>query len=233
MARFVRTGRGLRVVLGVCGVVAVTVGLVLIAYCTPLMSVRSTEVSGSRGLQTAEIVHAAAVPSGTPLLQVNTGSVARRVAAIPAVESARVQREYPSSLRITVVERQPVVRVVDGDTVHILDRNGIGYLRYAAKGLPGEFATLPVFSTPTPGPADPTTLAAIRAVVDLPRTLSARIVKVSASSPVDIEFTLAGNRTVVWGDSSRAAEKARTLRYLLVRDAKEYNVSSPEFPAYR
>ena len=40
-------------------------------------------------------------------------------------------------------------------------------------------------------------------------------------------------RTVVWGDSDRGAEKARTLTHLLTREARMYNVSSPEFPAYR
>ena len=47
------------------------------------------------------ILRVAAVPSGTPLLQVVTRAVAQRVATIPSVESARVQRSYPSSLTIT------------------------------------------------------------------------------------------------------------------------------------
>ena len=38
-------------------------------------------------------------------------AVAGRVAGIRRVASARVQREYPSTLRITVVERVPVVGV--------------------------------------------------------------------------------------------------------------------------
>ena len=45
---------------------------------------------------------------GTPLLQIDTDAVADRVAGIRRVASARVQREYPSTLRITIVERIPV-----------------------------------------------------------------------------------------------------------------------------
>ncbi|NED65399.1 peptide transporter, partial [Streptomyces sp. SID10244] len=64
-------------------------------------------------------------------------------------------------------------------------------------------------------------------------SIGSRVVKVTASSPVDIQFTLKGNKTVVWGDSGQGAEKARTLGALLTRPATTYNVSSPEFPAYK
>lgn len=219
--------------LGVGAVVVIVVALVLVAFFTPLMSVRNTTIDGAKGVQSGEILHAADVPSGTPLLRVDTRVVAQRVAAIASIESARVQREYPSSLRITVVERRPTARVVDSDKVHILDRTGVSYLTYATKGLPGEFAALPVFTTPNPGPSDPTTVAAMKATAGLPAEISEQLVAVDASSPVDIEFTLKGNRKVVWGDSARGDEKARTLGYLLSRKASEYNVSSPDFPAYK
>ena len=67
----------------------------------------------------------------------------------------------------------------------------------------------------------------------LPESLARQVIRVTATSPVDIEFTLSEKRTVVWGDSDRGAEKARTLTHLLTREARMYNVSSPEFPAYR
>lgn len=219
--------------LGVGAVVVIVVALVLVAFFTPLMSVRNTTIDGAKGVQSGEILHAADVPSGTPLLRVDTRVVAQRVAAIASIESARVQREYPSSLRITVVERRPTARVVDSDKVHILDRTGVSYLTYATKGLPGEFAALPEFTTPNPGPSDPTTVAAMKATAGLPAEISEQLIAVDASSPVDIEFTLKGNRKVIWGDSARGDEKARTLGFLLSRKASEYNVSSPDFPAYK
>ena len=160
--------------LGVAVAVIVVVGLVLVAFFTPLMSVRTTTVEGAKGVQTGEILHAAGVASGTPLLQVDTRVVAQRIAAIPSIESARVKREYPSSLRITVVERRATARVVDGDEVHVLDRTGVSYLTYTTKGLPGEYAALPVFTTPNPGPSDPTTVAAMKAPQVCPTTSPSR-----------------------------------------------------------
>nr|WP_237421656.1 FtsQ-type POTRA domain-containing protein [Gordonia sp. SID5947] len=220
--------------LGTVLVIVVVVGLGLIAYFTPLMSVRSTDVHDNRAVPTDQIVGAARVPDGTPLLQVDTHAVAQRIAAIPSVESVRVQRSYPSSLTITVVEREPVVKVTDGQKVHVLDHSGVGYLTFdTTTGVPPEMNRLPEFSTPNPGPGDPTTTAALAAVSGLPEPIGRQIVRVAASSPVDIEFTLKGNKTVVWGDSGRGAEKARTLDALLTRPASMYNVSSPEFPSYK
>ncbi len=214
--------------------IVVIVGLGLVAYLTPLMSVRSTDVVANRAVPTDQIVAAAQVPAGTPLLQVDTREVATRVAAIPSVESARVQRSYPSSLTITVTERVPVAVVRDGDKVHVLDRSGVGYLTFdRAQGIPPEVAKLPELVTPNPNPSDPTTRASMAAVAGLPEPIARELIRVSASSPVDIEFRLKGNKTVVWGDADRGDEKARTLTTLLGRDATVFNVSSPEFPAYR
>ncbi|MFW0787088.1 FtsQ-type POTRA domain-containing protein [Gordonia sp. CPCC 206044] len=223
-----------RLLLGTIAAIVVVVGLGSIAYFTPLMSVRSTDVRDNHAIARDEILSAARVPDGTPLLQVDTQAVARRVAAIPSVESVRVQRSYPSALTITVVERTPVARIGDGDKVHVLDRSGVGYLTYdTATGIPPEVNRLPEFDTPNPGPTDPTTTATLKAVAELPETISSKLVKVTASSPVDIQFTLKGNKKVIWGDSEQGAEKARTLDALLTRKASTYNVSSPEFPAYK
>lgn len=215
-------------------VVAVVVGLVLIAYLTPLMSVRSTDVQDNKVVPTDEILRVAQVSDGTPLLQVDTRAVAQRIAAIPSVESVRVQRSYPSSLLITVTERTPRVIINDHTKVHVLDRTGVSYLNYDRReGVPPEVLKLPELVTSNPGPTDPTTKATLAAVAGLPEPLLRQVIRVTATSPVAIEFTLTGKRTVVWGDSDHGDEKARTLGDLLTRKASMYNVSSPEYPAYK
>ncbi|NDK90490.1 FtsQ-type POTRA domain-containing protein [Gordonia desulfuricans] len=231
--RLVPQRRRTRILVGTVTTVVIVVALVLVAYLTPLMSVRNTEITGNHTIPGMTILGAADVAQGTPLLQVDTEAVARRVADIPSVESARVQRGYPSTLEIGIVERTPVAVVTEGDKLHVLDRFGVGYLTYNAQSAPPEIKKLPVFHTATPGPADPTTKAALGVVAGLPVDIKVLVKTVNASSPVGIEFGLTGNRTVVWGDDSQGAEKARTLEYLLTRKATEYNVSSPNFPAYK
>lgn len=222
-----------RIVVTLTLTIVVIAGMVAIAYLTPLMSVRNTDISDNRTVSGAQILDAAKVAPGTPLLQVDTAAVANRIAAIPSVESARVQRSYPSTLRISITERVPVALVPEGDKLHVLDKSGVAYLTYASSTAPPAIKKLPRFETATPGPADPTTRAALGVVATLPPQLSALVLKVTATSPVDIQFTLTKGRTVIWGDDSRGEEKARTLGYLLTRNATQYNVSAPSFPTYR
>ncbi|GAB19332.1 cell division protein FtsQ [Gordonia effusa NBRC 100432] len=216
------------------GVVIVAGALATIAYFTPLMSVRSIEITGTNEVSQDQILSAAAIAKGRPLLQVNTAPAAQRVAAIPDVAQVRIQRSYPSKIVITVVERRPVVKVATDTQIHVLDKTGVAYRHYDKSiTLPPELSKLPVFSTPNPGPADPTTKAVLPVIADLPPFIAGQLLEVNASSPVDIEFVLRGNKTVVWGDSTRTADKAEALRLIMTRKGSNYNVSSPEYPAYR
>ena len=74
----------------VVAVVALVAGLAAVAYFTPLMSVRAVSVHGLESgstLTADQVVAAAQVPKGRPLLQVNTAQAAHRVAAIAAVQA--------------------------------------------------------------------------------------------------------------------------------------------------
>ncbi|HEX8005557.1 MAG TPA: FtsQ-type POTRA domain-containing protein, partial [Trebonia sp.] len=66
-----------------------------------LLVVRSVTVAGTRMVPATEVVAAADVPLGTPLIRVNTGQVARRVEGIRQVASATVTKNWPDGLTIT------------------------------------------------------------------------------------------------------------------------------------
>ena len=119
--------RGLKMVLATVGLTVLTVALGLVLYFTPAMSARSIIVTGIGAVTRDQVLDAAQVRLGTPLLQINTDQVADRVAAIRRVASARVQRQYPSALRITIVERVPVVVKEFPDGPHLYDRDGVDF----------------------------------------------------------------------------------------------------------
>ncbi|WP_156448585.1 FtsQ-type POTRA domain-containing protein, partial [Mycobacterium sp. NAZ190054] len=60
-------------------------------------------------LAALEILADAARRHGALLAVNDRADIAERVAGIRRVASARVQRQYPSTLRVTIVERVPVV----------------------------------------------------------------------------------------------------------------------------
>jgi len=205
----------------------VVVGLGLLLYFTPIMAARNIVVTGVGAVTQDEVVAAAAVNPGTPLLQVDTDAVAARVAAIRRVASARVQRQYPSTLRVTVIERVPVVVKDFPDGPHMFDRDGVDF----ATGPPP--AGVPYLDAENPGPSDPATKAALAVMTSLRPEVAGQVGRISAPSVAAITLTLIDGRVVVWGTTDRTEEKALKLGALLTQPGRTYDVSSPDLPTIK
>lgn len=222
-----RTVRGLKVLMWSALFSVIVVGLGLLLYFTPIMSARDIVVTGLGAVTQDEIIAAAAVAPGTPLLQVNTDAVAERVATIRRVATARVQRQYPSTLRITVVERTPVVVKDYPDGTHMFDRDGVDFA--VAPPPPG----VPYLDVENPGPNDAPTKAALQVMTSLRPEVATQVARISAQSVAAITLTLTDGREVVWGDTERTEEKALKLGALLTQPGHIYDVSSPDLPTVK
>ena len=222
-----RTVRGLRLIVWSIVLAAAGFALALVLYFTPAMAARSVVVTGVGAVTREEVIDAAAVRLGTPLLQINTDEVADRVAGIRRVASARVQREYPSALRISILERIPLVVKDFDDGPHLFDRDGVDFA--TAPPPPG----LPYIDVENPGPADPPTKAALEVMTALRPEVVAQVSRVAAPSVSSVTLTLADGRTVVWGTTDRTAEKAEKLAALLTQPGRVYDVSSPDLPTVK
>ncbi|OBA82243.1 cell division protein FtsQ [Mycobacterium sp. 1164966.3] len=219
--------RGLKMLLWTVLLVIAGVGLALILYFTPAMSARSIIVTGTGAVAREEVLDAAQVRLGTPLLQINTSQVADRVAAIRRVASARVQRQYPSALRITIVERVPVAVKDFPDGPHLFDRDGVDF----ATAPPP--AALPYLEVDNPGPSDPATKAALQVLTTLHPEVAGQVGRIAAPSVSSITLTLSDGRVVIWGSTDRAEEKAVKLAALLTQPGRTYDVSSPDLPTVK
>ena len=219
--------RGLKMLLATVILVVVGVGLALVLYFTPAMSARSIVVTGIGAVTREEVLDAAGVRIGTPLLQINTSQVADRVAAIRRVASARVQRQYPSALRITIVEREPVVVKDFPDGPHLFDRDGVDF----ATGPPPP--ALPYIDVDNPGPTDPATKAALAVLTALRPEVAGQVGRIAAPSVASITLTLNDGRVVIWGTTDRVEEKAEKLAALLTQPGRTYDVSSPDLPTVK
>lgn len=219
--------RGLKVLTWGIVVTVISVGLGLLLYFTPIMSVRNLVIDGLQTIPRDDVVAAVAVPTGTPLLQVDTDTVANRVATIRQVASVRVQREYPSSLRVTVVERVAVAVKDLPDGTHLFDRDGVDF---ATAPAPPGVAYLDVDN---PGPSDPPTKAALQVLTALRPEVAGQVGRIAAPSVASITLTLSDGRVVIWGTTDRTDEKAEKLAALLTRPGHTYDVSSPDLPTVK
>ena len=198
----------------------VLLGWLLLA--SPLLAVRTVAVTGTERLTPAQVRAAADVVRGTPLARVDSGAIVRRVAALRAVAEVRVSRSWPSTLRVQVVEREPAVGVVTASGVTLLDAEGVPFAPVAA--LPPGVVRLQVAR---PGPADPTTRAALRVLADLPQPMRGRVRIVRAASPSSVTLVLRDGRRVLWGGVGDTALKLQAAEALLKMPGTVYDVSRP------
>jgi len=206
-----------------------------------LLVVRSVLVTGTHLVPAAQVRAAAAIPSDQPMIRVDTAAAARRVEAITQVQSAQVRRSWPDGIVITVRERTAVLAVAaaaaaaaaggpssgTGGTggYDLIDGSGV-----VVRSVPAKPAGLPVY-WPVAGSGALRGSLSVAAVVTVLRELPASITRlvsvVSASSPQNVTLGLSDGITIVWGDTTRAAEKATELSALLRTHAHFYDVSAP------
>ncbi len=204
-----------------------------------LLVVRSITVTGTRLVTPAQVLAAADVPLGTPLLRVDTAQVARRVEAIRQVASATVSKDWPDHLVIAIRERVPVVAVrMAGGGYDLVDATGV-IVRWT-KSAP---AGLPLFLTSLPGGAlrgDPALAQASAVLAELPSWLAKSVAELAVTGTAggsggsggsgaqdQVTLYLRDATTVVWGGTDRAGEKARELAVLMRGTASYYDVSAP------
>jgi cell division protein FtsQ len=208
--------------------VVLLVGYVAL-YFLPVFSVRDVQVDGIRTIPEEVVTERAAVPAGTPLLQVDTHAVARRVAGIPRVDQVTVKREYPSTLRIELIERTALVVVEVDGAQHLVDGQGIDF----GQGEPPPGT--PVLTVGDEARADLPGIVRDLATVfaEVRGTAGQEIAAVEVETPASIVLTLVDGRTVEWGSAGRDHEKAVALQMVLEQPGQVWNVANPALPASR
>src|SRR5262249_7141069 len=104
--------------------VALVAGVAWALLGSSLLVVRSVKTIGS-ALPRAQILHAAGIRLGTPLIRVNTGAVARRVEHLTKVQAARVTRSWPDTIVIWTKQRTATFAVPAPTGYRLMDSYGV------------------------------------------------------------------------------------------------------------
>lgn len=224
---YLRRRRVAALVAALLGLAGLLLGGRVLVYDAGLADVEGVEVRGAVTVPPGEVVAAAAVEPGTPLAGVDTAAVADRVAALPAVATVEVGRDWPNTVVVTVTERVPVaVARVSGRDL-LVDATGLGY-----RPAPPD-TTLPRLRVPDPGPGESRTVAALTVLAALPSVVREQVRAVDVDvtgGTVRVVLKLTDDREVRFGSPDRAEEKAAVLVPLLSRPGRLYDVASPELP---
>jgi cell division protein FtsQ len=184
--------------------------------------VRSIQVTGNHLVPKSEVLAEAQIPMGLPLVRVSTSAVARRVESITQVQSARVTRDWPDRIVITVLERTPALAIRAGTGFDLVDASGVVVRQVTRKP-----AGMPLFTPAGAVLGNPGVRATVAVLADLPAAIARSVRSVTAPSAEAVTLHLARGTTVDWGNSSQSAQKAHELAILLHTHARYYDVSAP------
>ncbi|MGP3955036.1 cell division protein FtsQ/DivIB [Nonomuraea sp. 3N208] len=208
-------------VLLTAGVVGTAAWLV---FFSPVLGVRSIEIVGNLTVPSERIEQQAGVADLHPLATVDLAGVQSRVLGIRQLASAKVDRVWPGTLKIEVVEREPIAVIAAGDKFAVVDKQAVVIeVKSAAPPL------LPLLKVDRPAAGDPALMAALQVIQAVPDEVAPKVRQVRAGTAEGVTLELSDGRSVVWGGPDRPEEKGRILASLLKREkATVYDVSSPD-----
>ena len=204
------------------------------ASVSPLFAARRIEVRGGDHVPRARIVELAAVSRGTRVLWLDEAAVERRLESQPWIAGAKVVAEFPSTVRISVVERTPVAVASDGAHVSLMAGDG------TSLGVAHHDPTIPMIRLAASGSVDgpvPGPVGAARALGAMSPGLRNRVGRVLVRLDGSMEVRIEDGPVVSYGVPSDVVAKARAIsRMLAWADAQgerilRLTVTTPRAPA--
>jgi cell division protein FtsQ len=196
-----------------------------VLFGSRLLVVRSVVVTGTHLVPRSEVLAAAGVELGTPLIRVNPAQVAARIDTIRQVRSALVSRSWPDRVVIVVHERTAALALTaPGGGYDLVDSGGV-VVQWAAS-RPADLPLYPTAAPVTSLRGDPDLAAAAAVLGELPTWLRHSVASVTAPGPDQVTLRLADGITVLWGGIDRAGAKAAELTVLMPSHKHYYDVSA-------
>ncbi|RHA42014.1 peptidase S9 [Cellulomonas rhizosphaerae] len=238
LARFAERARARRTIarrqiLGIAGGLVAVLALAWLLFLSPVLALDPDQVTvtGAGSVvavdKVTDVVDARA---DVPLPRLDTITMRDEILDVPGVREARVMRDWPHGVSVTIVAREPVAAVPDEGGYALLDMDGVqvGRVDSAPKGLP-------VVDVPV---GEKRTLAAVLSVLEqLPDDLLGDVRSVAARTQDTVTMTLRDGVRVDWGSAARTPLKISVLSTILGskegKDVKVVDVSAPQLPVTR
>jgi cell division protein FtsQ len=201
----------------VLGVVALVVAA-LVATRTPVLDVDRVVVGGNDHTTADEVRRAADIPQGKPLVSVDPGAVAARVEELPWVESARVERSWPSTVKVQVTERVAVavVQVTDDHAAAVDAEGWVVAIESRAADAPADPAG-PLVLTGVEGPVGEGERleADARAALEVAAAVAERMPGVVASVSIEMDAELVDGGAIRFGSVDDLVDKVTAAKTVL------------------
>ncbi|MFF3456179.1 cell division protein FtsQ/DivIB [Streptomyces sp. NPDC002730] len=207
-----------------------------VLYGSDWLRVERVTTTGTEVLTPEEVLAAAAVPVGAPLISVDTDAIETRLRhKLPRIDSVDVVRSWPDGIGLNVTERKPILLIEKGAKFIEVDAKGVRFATVdkAPKAVPRLELTVEQSPSLRRFGTDRLLAEAVRVRGELPGEVAADTRVVTVRSYDYISLELSRDRTVVWGSAEEGEAKARALTALMKAEpkARHFDVSAPTAPA--
>ncbi|WP_443067789.1 cell division protein FtsQ/DivIB [Streptomyces sp. NBC_01351] len=231
-----RTRRGPVVLASLAAAVLLAAGGTWVLYGSSWLRVEKVTAAGTEVLTPEQVLAAAAVPVGAPMVSVDTDEIENRVRGrLPRIDSVDVVRAWPHGIGLKVTERKPVLLIKKDANFVEVDASGVRFdtIPKAPAGVP--VLELNAGASPSVRRFDEERLLheAVLVAGALPEPIAKATVQVKVGSYDSVVLELTGGRTVMWGSGEQSEAKGRALTALLKAAPKagHFDVSVPTAPA--
>lgn len=246
-----------RILLWLLGIVGIACISVLILAMTPLFTIKHVDYVASEHVSSQDLEQLAPIQDGTTLLSVNPFILNAELKKNPWVESVVLERNFPSTLKISVNEKK-VLALVETSNAEVAWYLGEDKTWIEPATLPtGEGANnaesilslattshtllikdVPDSLNPKAGAtvSDDEVLGALQFKQDFSADLSDKIALYSAPNTSSYSATLLSGVVIALGDTSDIASKEAVILALLEKHPNQLtyiNVKDPSKPTYR
>ncbi|MEU9299511.1 FtsQ-type POTRA domain-containing protein [Streptomyces sp. NPDC048269] len=205
-------------------------------YGSSWLRVEKVTATGTEVLTPDQVLAAAAVPVGAPLVSVDTDEIEDRVRGrLPRIDSVDVVRAWPHGIGLKVTERKPVLLIKKDANFVEVDASGVRFdtVPKAPVGVP--VLELNAKQSPSARRFDEERLLheAVLVAGSLPEPVAKETLQVKVGSYDSVVLELTRGRTVAWGSGEHSDAKGRALTALLKAAPKagHFDVSVPTAPA--
>ena len=217
--------------IGAIVTVAALAAFVLVGVFSPLMALRTIEVTGTDRIPAEDVVQALDGQIGTPLPLLDLAQVKQELSEFSLIRSFVTESRPPDTLVVRIIEREPVGSIASAAGFDLVDAAGVVISSGAERT-----ADYPVIDA-AGGASGAGFQAAVAVVRALPTATREQLDTITAATKDDVTLTLAGGARIVWGNAERSDYKAVVLGALIVShpvgSVTEYDVSSPDSAVVR
>ncbi|MFI9064913.1 cell division protein FtsQ/DivIB [Streptomyces sp. NPDC053429] len=207
-----------------------------VLYGSSWLRVEKVTATGTEVLTGQQVLAAAAVPVGAPLVSIDSDEIESRLRRrLPRIDSVDVVRAWPHGIGLKVTERKPVLLIRKDAKFVEVDASGVRFdtVAKAPAGVP--VLELAAEHSPSGRRFDAERLLheAVGIAGGLPEAVAKEAVQVKVESYDSVVLQLTRGRTVVWGSGEQGEAKGRALTALLkaAPGAGHFDVSVPTAPA--